>query len=402
MRLSYSLAMAALLGYAGSGLAQPPAPPPPPPPASPNAAPANGGPAANGDLANGQSMSVDGNGAPVNHFYVDAEYLLWTMRETPLKSFGVTVPVVFGVVPPAPALPFLFRGDIGIAPSALGLLKSEDLNRNGARLTLGYWLPDCSTAVELSYFQLEKHTFESPFAGTGSFSFPISGGGSATVTENVTGGVFERIDLWGAELNCKERLLVIGCCSLDGLMGIRYINLDEAAGTQGALGLASGTSNTATLVFPPGGFPFSAFISTINHNYLGQVGAEGRVDFGCVWVAGWVKGGVGANDEEAKLFGTGVLPGTATLGRTQMTLMGEANLNIGWQINRYLKFHAGYDWLYLKNVLRAGGQVTTSGSAITLQGSSTAGAAIPFQNIERMKDDKFFAHGYAFGLEFDF
>ena len=61
MRLNYTLAMVALLGYAGWTLAQAPASPPSP---TPNPPPSSA-PATNGNAADPQAMNVDGNGGPM-------------------------------------------------------------------------------------------------------------------------------------------------------------------------------------------------------------------------------------------------------------------------------------------------------------------------------------------------
>jgi hypothetical protein len=60
----------------------------------------------------------------------------------------------------------------------------------------------------------------------------------------------------------------------------------------------------------------------------------------------------------------------------------------------------GYNFLYLKNVIRPGNSIATSGAAITLSSIDLTGrTAIPTRSGERVHDDKFFAHGWTFGLE---
>jgi hypothetical protein len=391
MRLSYSFAMAALLGYAGSGLADAPAPAPSQTPA-PSAAPSSP-PAASGTAADPHAMNVDGNGAPVNRWYFDAEYLLWTLREAPLKSFPATATISITRNFPTPAE--TFTQSITISPSVDGIIKGEDLNRNGARLTVGYWLPDCICA-ELNYFQLENKPVNTPFSGAGTFTINVPTGGAGSnvnVNGSIGGASFERNELWGLEGLCKERCLVIGCFSLDGLCGLRYISFDEAVGTAGVVGL---TSNNANFTFPAT-TSFGSALGAHNHVYLGEVGLAAQADADCFAVGGWVKGGLGANDEEAKFVGEN---SAATLGRTQFTWFCEANINVSWQCCECMRVHVGYDWLHLKSVVRAGEQITGAGSAAAISSGTGAGAVAGVAVLQRMKDDKFDIHGLDFGVEF--
>ncbi len=422
MRLKLTFAVAALLGYAGWTLAEAPA-------ASsgtttvaqsqtaPVAVP-NGAPAPNGEYGNGpsQPMAVDGHGDPFHGLYLNAEYILWTIRETPLKTFSASVPVSFGVNSTAAVAafaPFVFVGTVNVVPAALGELEGEDLNRNGARFTIGCAMGD-GIAVELSYFQLEKMNFSAAFAGDGKFTFTVPGGGAAgtvNVINSVTGSATEKIGLWGAELNCRDRALVMGPFSVDGLIGFRYVNLDEIIGTVGGLTLASATSNGAVGFGPPPAgslglpntFPFATVLGTANRVYMGQIGLQGELALGNFFLGGWLKAGVGADDQQAKIFASGTAPGFGTVSRTRMDLLGEWNLNAGWQITSHLRASVGYNFLYLKNVVRPGNAISTSGAAITLSSIDLAGATfVPTRSAERVHDDKFFTHGWTFGLELNF
>jgi hypothetical protein len=389
MRLNYTLALVALLGYAGWTLAQAPASPPSP---TPNPPPGTA-PATNGNPVDPQAMNVDGNGAPTFRGYFGAEYLLWTLREAPLKSFPVSVPV--NVTFPEPVDPLAI---VTITPSADGVIKGEDLTRNGARLTLGYWCSDC-IAAELIYFQLENKPVSTPFAGTGriTLSVPVPGDGVALVPVNATvaGASFEKLEFWGLEALCKERALVVGCFSVDKLCGLRYFNLDESVGTAGVLGLSPITGQLPVGV--PPSTPFGVVLGTHNNIYLGEVGLAAQADMGHFAVGGWVKGGLGVNDEDAKFVGNG---SATTLDRTQFTWFGEANLNVSWQCSDCLRFHVGYDWLWLKSVVRAGEQITGSGSAASISSGTGAGGVAASAVLQRMKDDKFLVHGIDFGVEF--
>jgi hypothetical protein len=260
---------------------------------------------------------------------------------------------------------------------------------------VGYWLPD-GMAAELSFFQLENKPVNTPFSGSSTFTINVPTGGAGTnvsVNGSIGGASFEKNELWGLEGLCKERCLVVGCFSLDGLCGLRYISFDESVGTAGVVGL---TSNNLNFVFPAT-TSFGSTLGTHNHVYLGEVGLAGQLDIECFAVGAWVKGGLGANDEDAKFVGNG---SATNLERTQFTWFGEANLNVSWQCCDCVRFHVGYDWLWLKSVVRAGEQITGSGSAASIS-SGTAGSAVAASAVlQRMKDDKFVVHGLDFGVEF--
>jgi hypothetical protein len=413
MRLSYSVAAAALLGCAGMTLAQAPANSPQLVPVAPGqAAPAAGPGAApaptngpDGAPANCQNMMVDNYGTPVNKCYFGLDYILWTLRETPLQTFGASVPVSFTIVNTVGNVvqARVVTATIGVVPSALGEVEGEDLNRNGGRFHIGFWCGE-GTAVEASFFGLEQLNFAAGFAGRTTASFTTGfTGAPATLTAAiaVNGSGFEKVDLWGAEVNCRKRCLVIGCFSVDALCGLRYIDLDEIAGTTGAASLALVNPPATVTTSLPTAFPFFSSMATTNRVFLGQIGLQSQLDLGCICISSWVKAGVGADDESGKLFSGTIVPGSTTVGRTQMDLLGEWDINAGWQINNYIRASVGYNFLYLKNVVRPGNSLTDTGAAISVNTiSAPAGAASVLQPAMRLRDDKFFAHGLTAGLEF--
>src|SRR5262249_28154922 len=131
------------------------------------------------------------------------------------------------------------------------------------------------------------------------------------------------------------------------------------------------------------------------------VGLQGQVDFGSCYIGGWVKAGFGADDETGKLISGNIVPGTSTTGRTQMDLLGEWDINAGWQINNYIPAALGYNFLYLKNVVRPAESPAGPGAAISVNNiTAPPGAASVLQPALRLKDDKFFAPGFTAGLEF--
>jgi len=412
MRLKLTIAVAALLGYAGSILADAPATSSDTvasadaasgaqtPPATVETIKAPAAPGANG--ANGtapnHAMGANGNCDPGHGCYGGIEYLVWTIRETPLQKFAASVPFVFTVRDQA------ILGVVNVVPAGLGELKGEDLTRNGARLVLGYAVSD-EMAVELDYFQLERRNFGIGFAGEGRISIAVSNGDGGTQTLNfitdVAGAAVERIDLWGVELDAWKRCMVVGCFSLDWMCGVRYVNLAETAGTVGSVSISPASDNPVNVGLLPATFPLATVVSTSNHAYIGQVGVRGKVDFGSCFLAGWLKGGAGAVDEEAKLLASGTVPGSNSTSRTQMELLGEWNLQAGWHICPCVTATVGYNFLYLKNVVRPGNALSVTGAAISLSTIDLGGStSFPTRSGERIHDDKFFAHGWTFGLEF--
>ena len=108
---------------------------------------------------------------------------------------------------------------------------------------------------------------------------------------------------------------------------------------------------------------------------------------------------------------TQIIPGAGTFvqstdfGRTsrhEFAIVPEININVGYQLTDAFRVFAGYDLLFLSNVLRPGNQIDrTINSSETIQ-SAIAGTGAPpgTRPVVPLAGSEFWAQGVNFGLEF--
>src|SRR5262249_9745118 len=112
----------------------------------------------------------------------------------------------------------------------------EDTFHSGGRLNLGIWLPGQNWAIEVDYFQLARNSTSATFGSTGDpqYARPVIIAGNETVqfvslpgvvTGNV--GVGMNSQLWGIEMNARNKLICGPRGWVDMLYGYRHLDLSE-------------------------------------------------------------------------------------------------------------------------------------------------------------------------------
>jgi hypothetical protein len=352
-------------------------------------------------------------------YWARADWLYWHFRSMPLPPLAVTG---------NPALPNAgIPGGGNLAPLTGS---SRDLGMfSGARLTLGEWFdPDGALGAEVSSFIFARRSTSDlftgstqplsvPFLSTGGvpgafdFSFPNRVAGSLAVGTTS--------QLFGAEANLLHRWYSRNGVSLDGILGYRYLWLDEKLDIFGRASSAGAVGSFAGQPLPLSGAIFTADSFRANTQFHGgQFGAQLEVRRGMFLVRAYDKYGLGANIQTLRANGqttaTGfgdprtvagglfALPGNVGVHRhTEFSMMNEGGVEAGLQVTSGLSIRVGYNLLWWSNVLRPTGGVSpvVPLAQVPISPTFTPAAAAPQPFAFRTSD--FLAHGLVVGAMFE-
>lgn len=350
---------------------------------------------------------------PDSTFWGSAEYLLWWFRN--------------GHIPP-----LVTAGGNGVigAPGTQVLvdnLNFDDQPRQGGRFALGYQLESApDIGIEAAYFFLPDGHTDERFASSGApilgqpYVNAVSSMPAATLLSapGIAAGsvaIGSKTSLWGTEANLTASVSRSDTVHLTALAGFRFLNLEDE--------VTSGEQFRVAPSVP--GFGGSAVVlqdefRTTNRFYGGQVGLEAGMQFGRLTIDWRGRVALGDMNETADVSGaTNVLPPNGTsathvgglyalatnIGRHQrdeLACIPEVGLNVGLQVTSHLNLYAGYSFLWISNVARAGEQidpvVNISQFPIRNIGPLVGPArpAFPFDGTS------FWAQGLSLGLEVKF
>lgn len=343
------------------------------------------------------------------------EYLLWWLKN--------------GRVPPLVTASGDGKlGSPGVRPLVDNLGFADDV-RPGGRFALGYNFeaaPD--VGVVANYFFLADRRSEVSFSSGGDpalaqpFVDAVTGQPDANrvaVPGFVSGtvSVGARTSLWGAEANLTAGLVRSDNFRLTALGGFRFLRLEDEV-----------TSNEQFLVSPAlpqfGGGNRAILqdgFRTDNRFYGGQVGAEAGLRLGLLTLDFRGKLGLGqmqqvvhvngvtnkvAPDGSRTVFSGGLFALRSNIGRHQrdeLAFIPEVGLNAGLLLTPRCTVYAGYSFLWVSTVARAGEQIdpiiNVSQFPIREANKPLVGPArpaIPFDGAD------FWAQGLNFGLELRF
>ncbi len=294
-------------------------------------------------------------------FFGSAEYLLWWIKS--------------GRVPPLVTV-----GGDGVigSPGTRVLLDNLDFvddQRHGGRFTVGYQFEsNLPFAIEASYFFLADGRTNAAFSSPGDpvlgqpFIDAMTGLPGATLVakpEIASGSIAvgARTALWGAETNLTACLICSDRFRLTALGGFRFLRLEDDI------------ENGQQFTFAGNMVGVRDEFRTINNFYGGQVGLETGVRYGMLTIEARGKIALGQMQQIASVNGvTNVLNpdgrttilqgGLFALGtnsgrhrRHELAVIPEVGLNVGLQLTNHLKLYAGYTFLWVSTVARAGGQI---------------------------------------------
>jgi hypothetical protein len=348
--------------------------------------------------------------ATTSGFWGSGEYLGWWIKN--------------GRIPP-----LVTAGGNGVpgSPGTRVLLDNLDFVedfRQGGRFALGYHFETAPIlGVEANYFFLSDGETDRRFSSSGDpvlaqpFLNVATGRPDATLvaapgvaTGTVTVGA--RTSLWGAETNLTAGLICSDTFHLAALGGFRFLRLEDD--------LNSGEQFQAEPSVP--GFGGSRVnlqddFRTVNCFYGGQVGLETGVQFGGLTID--FRGTIGLGDmhQVADVNGathvlrpdgsTILVPGglfalRSNIGRHQreeLAFLPEVGLNVGWQVTHHCKVYAGYSFLWVSAVARAGEQIDPVVNVTQYFIRSLGPLVGPARPAFHFAETDFWAQGLNFGLE---
>jgi Putative beta barrel porin-7 (BBP7) len=358
--------------------------------------------------------------------WADFDYLSWRVRRAPLPTPLVTTGN------PTDPLP----GALG-QPGTRSLFGGSGLDFgtfSGGRLDLGRWLDrEQTVGVEAGGFVLEQRAVRfaagSDRSGNPPIYFPVVNQDPTspnfgrqsiyTVADPLfpdpTGPTFGNVyastatRLWGTEANGLINLARTPGCAVDGIVGFRYLNLQENL-------RLSGFSND---LFDDLQQTFQDSFGTCNQFYGGQLGARFSYHGDCFTLAATGKIALGATHEVVNIQGGSVWGGTGFapppgfyLGGvyTQPTnisrgaadafaVVPQLGLKLAVNLTPCLTANVGYDVLYWSSVVRPGNQIDHNLNPTQFPGAGFTGAPLPTPLFNR---SDFLAHGLSFGLTYSY
>jgi hypothetical protein len=346
-----------------------------------------------------------------------AEYLLWWVE-------GQRVPAL--VTTSAPGAAPSEAGVIGL-PETSALFGDSVLHgtaRSGVRLTIGTWLDSCRTCgvggeFFILFSQGEEFAARSsglpilarPFFNTVNqaqdsqlVAYPALASGAVSASSES--------QLLGASAFFRHVLTSDCDCTVEGLWGYRYLNLNERIIVD---------QESVVGPFPPD--PLNPPVSFLIHDSFraqtqfhgGDVGLAAYAMRGRFVLSALARLGVGANVRDLRLEGStgisapGALPnnfngGILTVGRTGETsdcvfaLVPEVRLGLGYRVTDCIQLTVGYNSMWWTNVARAGDQVD-----LAVNPNFFPPPVAPFVNRPpAIRDTTVWIQGLSFGLLFNY
>ena len=321
---------------------------------------------------------ISASPAAAERFWASAEYLLWWVRGDRLPPLVTTS---------TPGVPLAQAGQLG-APGTAVLFGDDRVNndaRSGARLGVGCWLDDCQRlGVGVEGFWLEDlgDGFAATSAGTPVLARPIFNTATGLADAQISAfpgvagstlAVSSDSSLCGVGAFARTALCRSGCgWEVDGLVGYRYLNLDEEVRIDERLVAADATGGA-----PPIGtvFTLNDTYRTRNQFHGADLGLAGRLTSGRCFVDVMGKVAVGCNSRSYTVGGwsqtavPGLSPVTTPGGLYTVGLAGrtsdqvfavvpEFRLNLGYRLTDNVSVFGGYTLLGWTNVARPGDQIS--------------------------------------------
>jgi hypothetical protein len=409
------------------------------------------------------SVQADAGGPII---YGGAEYILWQIRKGSIPVTATTVPVGLIAVditdqfsfsptgaPSFPGAPVTGYVPISILNEATfgGGRYTNIGGQNGGRFTLGFWADqDMSWGVEGIFSFLERGSdkfaavssqqgnqfiLDTPFQQN---LFVIGAGGAQTLlrttdvfvvreaTSSLVGNAAASV--YNAEVNARCCGFRIGGCDFGGLVGFRYLNLNEELSLLNNVRLFQPIGIPETSTDATGSlsrdltFRTSDRTRVYNHFIGAQVGIDSDLRFGSCSLNTRLKAAVGTVHQVADIQSTtslinndpgrspnpyvtqgGLLASPGQNGRRNRDRFGfvpEVNVKLGYQFTDWLRGHIGYDGLVLVNAARPGGSVVIDQISTTVRV-----AQVPDVNVNinqpnfKFRDQDVWIQGISFGLE---
>ncbi len=361
---------------------------------------------------------------PIVHaeHWVRGDWLHWAFRDAPVPPLIVTGD-------PNRANPGIPGGG-NIIP-LVGPTQDYGM-LNGARLTLGRWFdPNGELGLEITGLIFGREGTATFFEGganrplsvpvlsdTGipgvyDFAFPSAFDGSL--------GIRTAIQLLSAEGMFLHRWYGDGCWSFDGMIGYRYLWLNESLELLGRSQSRGGVSTFVGQTLPSGVTLLTTDRFRAKSEFHGlQLGGRLESRYDIVTVTAFGKGGVGINLHTLRVEGNTVATGfgvtrthvggiralPSNFGRdtnTDFSLIAETGIEIGIQATKSVSLRVGYNLLFWSDVVRPGtvmSEVTTL-SQVPIDPNFSATSVPNARPVTVFRASDFLAHGLALGMVVD-
>lgn len=388
-------------------------------------------------------------------FWVRGEYLLWNASRQ-------TLPPLVSRAPTSALLPL----DSGQSTLLFGNEQVPYADLNGARIALGFWFPRHSDwGLDGSYFVMGNRNTSYSASSDGSFALgrPIIDNTPAVLVPDVGGSrivanprenlpnaeivafpnrgainVNATTQFWGLDLNLRRKL----CCGtgywIDGLVGYRHFQLEDTVDITENIGPRTDqfASTTNTVVR-------DSFGTTNVFNGF-QLGLEGEWRFRPrLTLGGSVKVAMGNVHQTLNIAGSttltnarfadgsflgngtqsgGLLAQNSNIGSysvDRFAVLPEVGIKLGVDITKNWRFYAGYNVMFLSNVVRAADSIdlNVNRSQLPFAGYTPANAAVgtvvtpngthgvlapnsPATPAVQFRTSEFWAQGVSLGLEY--
>ncbi len=360
--------------------------------------------------------------------WVRAEYLLWTTsgQNVPPLLTGENAPIrgadQAGVLP--------------ISPLLFGDNEIGNETRSGGRIAMGFWFPrHCNWGLDASFFMLGHRNLHaeatsdangSPVLARPYFQPAFQGVAAGEAAELISypGLLSGKVQfdsttrLWGTDANLRHRL----CCGprywLDCFVGYRHVQLADTININ---------EDLTNLQFTAGSGATRRFMvydhfSTRNLFNGMQTGVEGELKLFRRWfLAGNFKLAMGNVHQIVNIDGSttfvdsavGTVTGrgglyalASNIGRfekNEFAVVPEFGIKIGFDINDHWRAYAGYNILYISNVVRAGEQIDRTVNFAGMAPEPTnlnPAVASPARPAVLFRQSDFWAQGGQFGVEY--
>lgn len=372
------------------GVAAASAQPVPPPVLPPDALPPVGG----------VDLGVDpgrlGGGPGPYCWWLSAEYLLGYTTSTDLPPLVTGGPVASGGALGLPGTRVLFGG------------RQDFDGVSGIQAGGGVWLDPCRAyGLEWSGFYLPRQESRGTFTAAPGELLARPFFDTALNRENsrliaapgfFTGRV-EAVyasEFWGAEIGGLLRVVETPTFVLEQLYQFRFYTLDESVRTDDtSTALGGGVVAFNGLAFPaPATVSVTDYYSVTNHWYGGSAGlrliwtpgrwevrATGRLGVGTSQQTLTVAGGTELTTPAGTAStGPGFYSSAVTRGRVtenRLSFAPDVQVRVGYRVTDWLMVTAGYQYLYISEVARAGDQIDRRLDPGRIPSSQNFGAAAP-------------------------
>jgi hypothetical protein len=378
-------------------------------------------------------------------FYAEADYLFWWVKSAPLPIPIVTqsplISEAEGLIPGVTKT-ILYGAPW---PNGVGGSSQQDFPAfSGTRLTLGGWLDNARVfGVEASGFLLQSQSvgFSAASDATGAprlnlvaLNAVTYSAGNASVTAGTEDGVpisvyqaiagsitiTNSLRLWGTGITGVFNLYRSSSWELNGVAGFRYLDLYEAFDLSASLmGFGNNSLDTTHGVvnFAGESGTLADHFQTRNQFYGGTLGLKGRYTLGRWSIDASARVSLGAsldvlnvnggyhdvnfpNSGQSSSGSEGFYAQPSNEGRTaqnKFAVAPEGQIKVGYALTSWMRFSAGYDLLYMTNVVRPVDQINRN-----LPVGQSFNQSNMVSSIYPMKEfnlTDFFANGLSFSLE---